>query len=43
MKRLILIGLLATLMLSACSAAATDPPATDESDSTLVTVYRSPT
>lgn len=43
MKRLIIIGTLAILLLSACSAAAADQPTTDEGDVTVVTVYRSPT
>ncbi len=43
MKRSIFIGTLVILLLSACSAAATDQPTTDEGDATVVTVYRSPT
>lgn len=43
MKRFVFISLLAVLLLSACSPAAPDQPATGEQASLLVTVYRSPT
>jgi len=43
MRKLTFITLLTTLLLSACSAAATDLPATEESDLPVVTVYRAPT
>ena len=43
MRRLIFISLLAALILSACSAAAADLPATDEQGLPVVTVYRAPT
>lgn len=43
MRRLIFVGILAFLLLSACSTAATDQPTTEESGSTVVTVYRAPT
>jgi hypothetical protein len=43
MKNLVLISVLTVLLISACSAAAPDQPASGEGDSTLVTVYRSPT
>ncbi len=43
MFRYICLSLLVALLLSACGAAATEPPATNEQGLPLVTVYRAPT
>ena len=43
MVRLLLLTLLAVLLLSACSPAATDQPAVESQGKPLVTVYREPT
>jgi uncharacterized lipoprotein len=43
MQKFLILGLLAIVLLSACAAPATDQQVSDEGQSPLVTVYRSPT
>jgi uncharacterized lipoprotein len=43
MKRFLILGLLAVVLLSACAPSTTNQQVPDEGGSTLVTVYRSPT
>jgi hypothetical protein len=43
MKKFLILGLLAVVLLSACAGSTSDPEITDEEQFPLVTVYRSPT
>jgi uncharacterized lipoprotein YajG len=43
MRKILILGLLSVVLLSACAAPATDQELTEESQSPEVTVYRSPT
>ena len=43
MKKFLVLGLLAVVLLSACAASTTDQELTVEEQSPLVTVYKSPT
>ena len=43
MQKILIVGLLAILLLSACAAPADDQQTSDEDGSPVVTVYKSPT
>ena len=43
MKKILILGLLAVVLLSACAGSTTDQEISVEEQSPLVTVYRSPT
>ena len=43
MQKILVLGLLAALLLSACAAPAADQQVSDEEQSLVVSVYRSPT
>jgi uncharacterized lipoprotein YajG len=43
MQKILVFGLLAVVLLSACAAPAADQQVTDEEGSPIITVYKSPT
>ena len=43
MKKILILGLLAIVLLGACAAPAADQQVSDEGESLVVSVYRSPT